>query len=327
MTNQHRLERHNFERSALERAIEVEAIQQSFGTDFVGYLNSFGITVDQLRKTPDIVDIRSDNRDDERAIIVHQPLSNPLKAHRLIGVASIAAMFPDRRILSFSNPGHPGSKHKRISIFGAPKLAGGNLTNYMQYVERYVVNQEIEEVVHVGESIGADLATEAGSHSRYNSLAVVGLDPGSNVASSFRSMTQAFGSSNDAFRGYLHGNDQELSSTSFDVAGDGDTYMLGLARITNLAMAKMVSKGGYSDRAERALRNGTDVFVAHGTLSELCPPNPMRGLIACLNAQDLGQNAGKMRGIELIGDNHSFPNDLAIVNTVLAQSIDISTGI
>jgi hypothetical protein len=320
--NHHRLFSHQFDASAVERAIAVEDDQRSYDTDFVKYLGTFGIGIAELKRTPDFVDIRSDDRDDESAIVVHQPLGNPLKAHRLVGVASIAAMFPDKRIISFSNPGHPGSKHKRVSPLGALKVANGSLTDYMSYLEHYLVDQNVFEAAHVGESIGADLATEAGAQKGYASTAVIALDPGSNVPSTFRGMTGAFGSSNDAFRGYLHGNGQELSATSFDIAGDGDSYPKGLVRLTNLAMAKLVTRGNYADRATRAVMNGTDVYVAHATKSELCPPNPMRGLIGSLQAQDLGQNAGTMSGIELIGDNHSFPNDLALVNALVAQSID-----
>lgn len=322
--SEHRLERYNFEPNALARAIEVEEIQRSYGTDFVKYLDEFGIGIDQLMKTPDHVDIRSDDRNDKRAIFIHQPLGNPLKAHRLVGVASIAAAFPDRRVISFSNPGHPGSKHKRVSVFGALRLAKGSLTNYMEYSERYIEQQGIEEVVHIGESIGADLATEAGAQAGYKSTAVIALDPGSNVQNSVFGLMHAFGNSNAAFRGYLHGNAQELSATAFDVAGDGDTYPKGLIRVTNLAMARMVSLGGYSDRATRAIQNGTDVYAVLGTESEICPTDPMRGLIGSLNAQDFGENTGRMSGLELPGDNHSFPNDLALVNTILRVCIDNS---
>jgi len=315
-----RLERYNFDSDVLDRAAAVEDAQRSYNTDFIKYLGDHGIGIDDLRRTPDMIDIKSGDRDDKKALIVHQPIGNPLKAHRLVGVVSLANMFPDRRVISFSNPGHIGSRHKRSSLIGAASIAGGTTSQYLDDVEHYVIDEGIEHVDHVGESLGGYLATEAGAKTGYKSGMVAAHDPSSTVKTSFMDMNRAFEASNARFKEYLNSG-QELSAAAFEVAGDGDTFIYGLMRATNLAFARMVRLGNYEDTAERALKNGTDVTLFHGGDSSICLPNRVRSIIGSLQAQDFGTDAGRIQGIELLGDGHAYPNDLGLMNAATAQVI------
>lgn len=304
----------------VERAHEVEDLQNEYQGNYRAYLKDFRFPEEFIDNAREAIDINTKDRDPRDVMIVHQPMANPLRPHRLVALAGLAHMFPDRRIISYGNDGHPGNKHMKLNSAARQSIALGDFRPYTSRISGFVGRIDPKRVVNVGDSLGSELAMVTSSSIKAEDNQVVAIEPVRVKPRSLWGLGKAFKSTEKHFRKYLDENQQDVYTNAFEKQGGGNVgYPLGLLRLSNLAVASGLTKNKFGEETAIALNSGSRVRVVRGGSSELADNDGMQIINQQLKEGLVSD--GSYADSVLVGDTHAFTNNLFKLNTVIAQSI------
>jgi pimeloyl-ACP methyl ester carboxylesterase len=314
-----------FSESVIERVSELADRQAGFKT-YPEFLKFAGVEFDG--SVPEYIDIRPKEHDHSEAIVAHLSMANPLNPHNIYGVAGLAVLNPNKRVIAFGNPSQPGMSHGTLSRRDRKAVAKGDFTPAVSSLVRYLEAEGIEEVSHVGSSYGSELAIAASLYDVAEVNHIVVSEPVTNKAKKIEipkldiplprlgivKLGLEFASSDERMNEYVEKNGIPNYEVAFAEKGGLIPYSLGLLRPTNIANSRGLAKGGFFGRANRAMlvQKNAVLTGSRGTESELNDGESFDKDFDSLNAM----YPGRVFSIVLDRQAHAMGNDLALYNAI-----------
>lgn len=299
----------------VERQASFTSYQAFF--DSVGLKDPFVFRTKGYKPT-NIVDFRPKEHAPGEAVFYHLPMANPLDANQMFQLASVAATNPNKRILAAANPSGPGYKSGRLRLLQTPKVLKGNLGATIDPLLRYADDQKIDVSQQIGVSYGADEAMETARRANHVVLSAVAIEPVIGERS-FVGLAKDFKASDAALKGYVRASKMPLFESARAEAISGKAYMLGLLRLSNLAITEALTKGGFEARTTDAIKRQEKMrtLVAWGTASELARHEQLSDFMTDL----LGQHPSRVDEIVLADQKHASFNDIPLQLALIRQGL------
>lgn len=268
-------------------------------------------------KSVDIIDVRPKEYDPNKAMLVHLAMANPLDPNQRYQIATIAGNHPNTRIIAAGNPSGPGYNGGRLTHAQRKTVAHNNLRPVVEPLVRYAEAHGISDVHQVGYSFGADRAATAAGYDVYNVASLTAIEPASVAVRSLIKLGRSFASSASSLEKYV----QDSQTPAFEAARGESVgalaYNLGLARLSNLAVARALALGGFEARTRAALtaHSSLQATIAWGTESELASDAHMRPLMHRLSSDYYH----RVHRIHLEGERHALANDIHLQAAIVLE--------
>ncbi len=305
-----------FSPHVVDAVAEFADFQASFKT-YQEFLTSQGITEGMLAdKGLAYIDLRPKEHDPAEALVVHLPMANPLDPNQLYGIATIAGTNPNKRIIAFANPSGPGYDGNWLLHSERRKVVRGNGRPLVASLEHRLSQVGIDTVDHYGYSYGVEKALAASmGHTSVKSLIL--LEPASVEPRNLVSLGLAFAKSAGRLEEYV----QACNLPTFEDAREDSvgalSYNLGLARLSNIAIARYISQGRFFANYRHALlaNHNASATVAWGSESELASDQILSNT---LNQPGYTQRTNDLR---LVGHGHAVANDIHVQAAVVLEGL------
>lgn len=327
VTTRARLESYSpeFNGSVLYTVSQVAARQATF-TAYQDFFDSVGVPdgfTDQ--KNHPLLDIRPvhDDYDEYSAIVMGLPMANPLDANQVYQIATVAAANPTRRIVALANPSGPGCNANRLDANRRRLVSSGDASWIAEPLLQHLEEERIEHIDVYGYSMAAKTLGAILMQSELPASAAVVVEPVNTVPHTLTSLGRRFNASAQALDGYVGASDlPTFNEARADSVGPA-SYIVGLLRRTNLAVASALTHGDFvADMAVAALKHPeTYVTVAWGGASELADDQATSLAVGSL--QDIfGKD--QFSGLRLAGQKHALANDIHLQAAILLQGLQNS---
>ena len=317
---------HNFDDDVLERVSEVAGNQRSESWDSLNaQLPANKVFTPTNGKPIEVLDIVP-RADYDGTHVYHLPMGNALDENMTTRVAALAAAEPTKRVIAVGNPGSPGHGKGKIKARDFRSVWSGDLRAVVDPTLQYLNSQGIDTATHIGFSYGADRAAASAQYAdRYDQQVPQGIlmEPASIKERSLLGLAGDFGSTAKALDGYV----QAAASPAYlearklaEKSGHGlFGYTLGLARMSNLAIAHALAKDGFEGRVDFALTAQPEmtVDIIWGSESELA----LHGLMLATTAKLIEKyGVDRVRATELEGQKHAMGDDIFLHTAMVLQS-------
>lgn len=261
--------------------------------------------------------------DERRARVIHQPMANPLDPNMLYQAATIYAVDPSVRTIVTGNPSGLGYGQNILSREDRRKVASGDLRPTIDSIAKYLTNTGVEYVEHIGYSYGADKAAVAAEHAdKYDQevTASIHIEPASVIKRSLVKLGAAFISTSKELARYVDASNVPAFKAARKESVGMVTYSMGLARLSNIAIAKALAQDGFEGRVDRALTNQSEMksCIIWGTESELA----IDGIVIAISDRLIAKYGGDRVGtIRLPGQKHLLANDIHLQAALVMQGL------
>lgn len=258
-----------------------------------------------------VLDIRPDEHDPQEALVVHLPMANPLDPNMRFQVAAIADACKDKRVISLANPSGPGRKYDTLSKDERSRLVGGDNSVLALGYAAYIESERIAHTKEYGYSYGVDKVLGSVAIAAADVRRAFLLEPASVERRSVLSLAKAFGDTEKALQEYVEAGDMPIFEEARDDSIGLAAYSIGLARLTNLAIAKTIAKGNFTQQLNGALRNKSEleVTVGWGTETELSDSSALYSIIKDARKKH-GDN--RVKAVSLLGQKHAIANNVPL---------------
>ncbi len=302
-------------------AVTPVADQQLATDDYRSFVTQHvlgGASETELRRAR-FLDIQPHEHDPKAALMIHLAMGQPLDPNNLYQIAAIAAANPNTRILTAPNPSGPAYAAPKFTAAERKAIAGGDFKPVVTPLLRFAEDKRIESLNQYGYSFGADLAMEAAANDVFETPRTVVIEPASVVKRSLLGLGMAFASSNAALKDYV-----AESGPAFKAARKESLGMLefnaGLARLSNLAIARGLSHEGFELRATTALDENPSMkaTIAWGSKSELANHDQLVGITDGLQYT---YGPERFHSIVLADQKHALANDVFLQAAIVSQGL------
>lgn len=276
-------------------------------------------------KPIEVLDVgpRSDN---EGVQVYYSSMGNGLDENMRNRVGILSAAEPTKRIIAIGNPGAPGQGSGKLRVRDLLDVWSGDLRATVDPSLQYLHSHGIESATHVGHSFGADKAEAAAEYAdKYDQEVpqTIAIDPASVKERGLIGLSKAFGSTPEALDAYVQAADSKTLLEARRLAekrGHGMAgYVLGLARLSNVAIAHALTKPGFEGRVDKALQAQAEMRadIIWGTDSELAINELMRGI-----TQRLIDKYGNKRigATPIQGQRHLMVDDVFLHTALVLQA-------
>ena len=259
--------------------------------------------------------------------VYHLPMGNPLADHMQLRVATLAAARPDKRIIAIGNPSGPKQGIGKLPLSSIHTVWRDNLRPAIDPALRYLYSQHIDEATHIGFSYGAEKAAAATRYANlYDQSVPHGLfmEPVALKRRSMLGLLRDFNRTAAAAGIYINSAASPAAVEANQCAAEkshGMTgYVLGLLRLSNLAIAHALTNDGFEERVDNALANQAhmEAHLVWGSESELAIPGLMVNLTKRLQAKFA---PGRVSAMELTGQKHAMGEDVFLHTAMVLQNL------
>lgn len=314
-----------FEEYVVERVAEVAERQRNCTWEQIGSELPENKIFSTGRSSIELIDIEPKDDYDE-TWVYHLPMGNPLADHMQLRIATLAVAEPNKRIIGVGNPSGPRQGVGTLSIKSLRPVWKGDLRPTVDPVLRYLSTQNITEATHIGFSYGAEKAAAAAQYAdRYDQSVPRGLfmEPVALKKRGLLELARDFNSTAAAFDGYVNAAaspavaqaGQRAAEKSHGMTG----YMLGLLRVSNIAIAHALTKEGFEERVSEGLtkQEQLEAHLVWGSESELAIHSIMVNLANRLKDR-FGNRVSVM---ELEGQKHAMGDDIFLHTAMVLQAL------
>jgi hypothetical protein len=268
----------------------------------------------------EVLDILPENADPKAAMMIHLAMANPLDANQRYQIATVAAANADRRIIATGNPSAFGYASGVLNRRQRRLVALGDFRPTVEALLKYTEQEKIERVDQIGYSYGVDKAVAVARYDAFEVPHTVAIEPASVVQRGVMKLGLTFGSTAKALKGYVNANELPAFLAAREESIGGMEYNSGLLRLTNIATARGIAKGGFEMDLDEAMvvQDSMKTILAWGSESELAPDNVMVRL-----AQTFADNYGphRVEAIRLPGQKHALANDVHLQAAIVAHAL------
>jgi hypothetical protein len=267
-----------------------------------------------------VLNINPRSKEEEGTLVVHLPMANPLDPNQIFQVSTIAEVNPTMRVIAAGNVSTLKYNTGKLNSTNRRIVASGNFNPTVEPLLRYLDSNRVEAAEHAGYSYGADKAVTATAIANHAVSRLVTIEPVSLQERSLLGLAKAFGSTNAALKRYVEASKQPLFVDSRKDSVGAD-YALGLARLTNIAVARGLTHPEFLKRMEAAFNSQGELLqatIAWGGESELTPDNLIQNVISKLTT-NFGNN--RVRAMRMPNDKHALANNIYLHAAIVREGL------
>lgn len=311
---------HDFDATVLERVAAVADAQRATNWPAIqDQLPDTHIFTPVGGKPIEVLDIIPDKGYDG-VHVFHLPMGNGLDANMQLGIATLAAAEPTKRIIAAGNPGAPGQNSGRLRLEDLGVVWQGDMRPTVDPLMQYLAQAGIEQALHSGGSCGADrAATAAALAERYDHEVngLVLMEPASVERRSLLQIARQFASCAPPMADYVDAAASQPYYEARQIA-EVPTWAVGLLRASNIAIAHALAQDGFEERVRAAMdaRPNAPAAIWWGTESELATDGVMRGVTQRL-ADTYGE---RVLAVPLAGQKHAMNCDVFLQAAIVLES-------
>lgn len=260
--------------------------------------------------------------DYESVFVYHQPMGCQLDSNMMTHVATMAHSSPSSRVISVGNPSKPGRNSGKLSPSEALQVANGYLKPVVGPTLEYMRQAGVEQAVHIGESYGAEkTAASAQFAFAYDHEVTDGVMTEPVFTNGLFKTATAFMRTGRHADKYLRPV-RELSDafkSAEELKESSWQWMMGLGRISNLAIGRALGGGRFGERLNSGLIVNPEMqaTVVWGTESELA----LNGIARALTDPLQWIHAGRLHTMPLDGQTHAMNLDIFLNSAIALQSL------
>ena len=261
--------------------------------------------------------------------IYHTGIGNsvggPLRMHgiRLFGAD------PTQRLIMIGNPSSLGHAPGKLSLKQSGAVMRTNsLAPAVSGLHEYLSSRGIKFAAHIGYSYGADKAlttTLTAPHYGQTVDKLVAVEPVTIVPQNLMFLLKKFIATRHQQPRYVEQSD----SKPYDELWHDDSllkfaaYSAGLLRLSNIAVARVLTKGGYSTRLKQALAANSDLqtVTAWGTESELIRDSLAFVTLSRFAKHNDNSGRGRSSFMRLKGMHHAGADDIDLHAAIFLEAL------
>lgn len=216
-----------------------------------------------------------------KARVYYTPMAIPADESMAMRSIRLFAADPTTPLYVYGAPGAVGNRAGTMPLRHLPAVGRGDFGAAVMPSLRHLHVSGVRTAVFIGFSYGADRANAAAAaavgitdHERIDASNGVFMEPVGIKYQSLFGLTQNFAKSGSQLEAYVDASQSPALTEARDIADTGFTrYVLGLGRITNLAIARGLTAGTFSETTDRALNAQPEMQVTliSGGNSEITP--------------------------------------------------------
>ncbi len=258
--------------------------------------------------------------------VYHLAMACRLDPNILMCIAMLAAAEPRTRLIAVGNLGGMQHHTGALRLRDMPGVWHGNLDAAVRPTMEYVQTQGITRATHLGYSFGADKAAAAvGLAHEYGQTVAraIFMDPAAVMRRTLGSLAHAFDEAGDAMENYVQAAALPAYNEARNVTKKLEfgyaTYVAGLFRPTNVAIAEALARDGFEARVAKALKNQADakVEIVWGSASELAH----HGRMAALAGRLSNDFPGRVQTLIVEHQRHAMSSDLFLHDAIVLQCL------
>ena len=259
-------------------------------------------------------------------LVYHESMGTSLDPSSIMHIAPIALALPDTRIIGVGSPGGPGKGFGKLASYDRKDVSHGALLATVEPILEYLYYLELPDISHVGYSYGADKALEAIiAASGYDMRApyVVSMEPVTVKQRRFAKLAFDFAKTDKHLDAYVEAAASPAYEEARKRSGGSIQYILGLGRLTNLAIARGLRHDLYRERLRGALDTEPDMVasIMWGSESELAIDE--RLISICDDA--VMEYGNRVHPTRLEGHTHAMCDDIFFHAATVLHGIEQAT--
>ena len=231
--------------------------------------------------------------DAEEARVYHLPMSMPIDPSMTMRLFRLFEADPAKQLIVAGNPSAAGQRYGKLRLKDIPTVWGGDLTPAVDPLLSYLAERGIKETEEIGYSYGADAAAASSARAEAHDISVrqgvymesaAATDRGPGLIGGVR-LGIDFMSAGSELENYVEACDSLPLRHAREMSDVGlPRYLLGLARMSNLAIGNSLAHNGFEARVRGALTAQDDMrsTLVWGTSSELTRSSDMARVIGYL---------------------------------------------
>lgn len=316
---------YDFSPEVVDRVSETMERISSFDT-YKDFFAATGVTAARVYfdgyKPSRVLDTRPDDYDETEAISVSLAMGQPFDDNNIYQVAAVAAHFPDKRVVAFSNPCGINYHAGRARFSHLPTIWRGDVTPLIDTELKYYDAHHVERVYKGAYSYGIEKALAATVRSGHDTPAIALIEPASVIPRSLKELGDAFSSTEPALEGYVNASDLPTFLDARANSINKYNYIVGLARPTNIAIARSIGRGLFGIHANDALIAQPDMqmTVAWGSDSELAVDVKLQENIEILRSV----HGDHVRAMRMIGHRHALGDMLPVKLAIMDEAFSLA---
>jgi len=277
-----------------------------------------GRPFEYLRLTP------QEDYDDTHARVLHAPMATPINPSLAVRAIRLFGADPKQQLVVVGNPGPVGSNAGTLGRQEIRQVWNGDLSPTVMPTIRLLGDLGIKSVDHLGYSCGADKAVVASALSSEYGLTTkqqVLMEMASTRERGLLGMLKAFRSCRAPLAEYIKNTGSKPLYEARRLADVGKLrYAGGLLRLSNVAIAKVLSQDGFSARLQESISANPDMrsTVIWGGCSELADNTYLTELMDGLK---LGYGSDVIRSFVVERMLHAGGDDVDLHAAMVLQAL------
>jgi hypothetical protein len=271
-----------------------------------------------------ILDIRPEEYDPDKALVIHAPMAIPLDPNHIYQTACVAATNPDKRVIAMGGIGGLGYGYGLLTRAQRQQVAQGNMRPVIDPLLKYLDTQKITQVWHEGDSCGADKAVVSASAGSQAVEDLIVIEPASVIKRTFLQLACTFATTAQPIDRYTRTSKLPLFDEARKDSAGLIGYGVGLARLSNIAIAHALKDGKFAERMHQFMTTHTEArtTVIWGSESELAIDGIVQRLARDLQASYSPERVHAMR---LLEHKHALGNDVPLRMALILEALQPRT--
>ena len=307
----------------------LNGVAERLGTlSYQAALREFGIPEAKIHnpdgfKSVEVLDVQPKDGYD-RTLVLQSEISTGIDPNTVMHIIPLVGSLPTTRVIAFGRPTRWGNKFNLLTLQQSKQVASGNFEPLAIPTLDYLTSESgrhetVKQAVHAGFSLGGDIVPEIPKHASkfgHKVQAIIYSDAVAGTTRSIKHLGDDFGRVKEAWEAYISEIQNPAYSEARGIGHNNNKLFIAtaFARLSNLAIAAGLAKGGLEQRLEAGLLAQPEMVavVSNCSESELSDSNVMNGIRERLQTKF----GDRVRGGTLQGLGHAV-NDQIYANAAI----------
>lgn len=288
------------------------------------------VPADETHKAFEVLTLKPEgDYDASEARVLHLPMSLGIDYNMAMRALRLFGSDPSKQLLMVGNPASVGESNNRLRLADMRRVWSGDLTPIVDPLLAYLSQNGVSSVEDLGVSYGADKAAASSARAADHDIdAVQGVWVESTAVDrrgpgliGLARLGIDFVSAGNVLEEYVEAADSPpLIQARADADPGMPRYILGLGRLSNIAIANSLAHAGFPERARAALKAQDELrgTLVWGTDSELTTDSTMAALGNRLKAEFGSERTGSMA---MQGMHHNGVDDIDLHAAIMLQAL------
>jgi hypothetical protein len=279
----------------------------------------------EVNKKPiQIIDYKP--RDYSETTIFNLPMGNGFNSNMLFWIDVLKHTLTDQRIIVFSNPAEPKQSNGNYKVSALKKILNGDKTPLIKPQIEYLKQQKINEINQIGYSLGTEKSLVLSYFAQNYDLKInhsMIVEPVSVLKRNLVNLAQDFIRSGKELKKYIEQAESKKYLEKFNQAskeGFGNTgYVLGILRLSNLVMAKILAEGNFENLLISSLNTQSEMTanIIWGQKSLICQHNH----ISEITKRVATKFPTRIKTMILKDEGHALADNIFLFSAIIKQNL------